>query len=284
MIRSIVPARPLQLRRSYRLKLSLVASFILLVGAAFLAGVPALFHEITDVDRDQDVWDHGVPASDGSVEGTEHSRTGLAWLIAWYEFRVTYVDDGGARHQAELELTTALGEFDGSPPIEIRYDPAHPERFALGWAVAARGPRYRGAIAIVVGCGLLGVLLVRSAWQIRRRRKREQQIASDGVELELRVVSRHLTTRRGKLTGEAHYVLEIPSADGVAAPKTHDHKGPLLFEYGGDAEHVLAMILPGDHKHVLVLQEDLAPLLVTEAERDSATACAALSSGPPAPR
>jgi hypothetical protein len=274
-VRSILPVRPLELRAGYARKHELVALLVLLLGVGAIAGVPYLAHDITDVARDQEVWDHGVRATDESISGREHSRYGLSWLIASYDFRVSYVDDRGEKHDGVVDFATALGELDTGEETEVRYDPAHPERFAVSWAIAARGPRYRGAIALVSMSGVLGVFLIWGAWNVRRKLQRERQIAAEGLELEVRVISRQFVARRGKITGEVHYVLEIPPADGVAAPRTQNHKGSLLLECGSEGRHVLALVLPGDHKHVLLVREDLAPLVVTDAERDVAVARAA---------
>jgi len=252
-----------------------VALLIVVFGVGGLAGVPYFAHEITDVARDQEVWDHGVRAAKGSLSGRETSRSGLSWLIASYDLRVEYVDDRGDQHDGTLELTTALGDLDTSQEIEVRLDAAHPERFALSWAITSRGPRNRGAIAIVALSGLMGLFLIRAAWQVRRKLQRDRQIAAEGVELAVPVTRRQCVARRGKITGEVHYVLEIPSADGVVAPRTHAHKGKLLLECGQDGSRVLALILPGDHAHLLFVHDDLSPLVVTEAERDAAIARAA---------
>src|SRR5215470_1870912 len=218
-VRAILPIRPLELRRGYRGKLNLVALLILVFGGGMLAGAAYLSHEIPDVARDQEVWDRGVRAADGSISGREHTRYGLSSLLASYDLRVEYVDDRGGKHDGKLELTTALGDLDTSEPLEVRYDPANPKRFAVSWAIASSGPRYRGAIAIVVLCGLIGLFLIRAAWQVRRSVQRDAQIAAEGLELEVPVVSRQFVARRGKITGEVHYVLEIPSGDGVAEPQ-----------------------------------------------------------------
>jgi hypothetical protein len=274
-VRSILPMQPLQLRGGYRRKHILVAVFIVVSGCAMVAGAVYLGHEISDVARDQEVWDHGVRATDGSVEGRMNSRYGLSSLFASYDLRVSYVDVGGGKHDGVLELTTALGELDSSGELEIRYDPAHPERFAVSWAIASQGQRHRGAIAIVAMCGLMGLFLIWGGWNVRRKLQRETRIAAEGLELEIPVVKRQLVARRGKVTGEVHYELAIPSADGVAEPRTHKHNGSPLLECGRDGNRVLALILPGDHKHVLLVHDDLSPLVVTEAERDAAKARAA---------
>ena len=274
-VRSILPIRPLPLRAGYRRKHHLVAIFVVLSGCAMVAGAAYLSHEISDVARDQEVWDHGVRAADGSVEGRKNSRYGLSSLFASYDLRVSYVDDRGGKHDGVLELTTALGELDTSGELEIRFDPAHPERFAVSWAIASQGPRHRGAIAIVALCGLLGLFLVWGGWNVRRKLQRETRIAAEGLELEVPVVKRQFVVRRSKITGEVHYELAIPSVDGVAEPRTRMHKGSPLLECGRDGSRVLALILPGDHKHVVLVHDDLSPLLVTEAERDAARARAA---------
>lgn len=274
-VRSILPVRPLSLRAGYRWKHHLVAIFIVLSGCAMVAGAVHLGHEISDVARDQEVWDHGVRATDGSIDGRKNSRYGLSSLMASYDLRVSYVDLGGGKHDGVLELTTALGELDTSGELEIRHDPAHPERFAVSWAIASQGPRHRGAIAIVALSGLLGLFLIWGGWSIRRKLQRETQTAAEGLELEVSVVRRQFVVRRGKATGEVHYELAIPAADGVGEPRVLKHKGSLLLEHGRDGNRVLALILPGDHKHVVLVRDDLSPLVVTEAERDAARARAA---------
>lgn len=262
----------MRLRAGYIWHMGIVAAVCFLLGAGAIAGLPHFGRELTDIARDQEVWDHGVRAADGSLEGRQHSRGGLSWLIAWYELRVTYVDDRGASHDHELTLNTAFGELNGEDDVEIRYDPAQPERFAVSWAISSSGARYRGAIVFMLVCVAMGLVLIWTGWKIRRDLQRDKQLAREGGELEVRVVGRRLVLQRGRFTGEAHYALEVPPADGIAKPHPLTHKGPLLLERGPDGNRVLALALPGDHRRVLLVRADLAPLVATHAEREAAQA------------
>jgi hypothetical protein len=270
--RAVLPTRPLRLRAGHVWHMGIVAAVCFLLGAGALAGVPHFAHELADVARDREVWDHGVRAADGSLEGRQHSRIGLSWLLAWYELRVMYVDDRGERHDEKLGLNTAFGELNGEDDVEIRYDPAHPERFAVSWAVSSSGARYRGAILFILICAAIGACLIWAGWKVLRDLQRDKQTAAEGGELELRVVGRQLVLQRGGFSGEAHYALEVPPVDGISAPRAMTHKGPVLLESGTDGSHVIALAVAGDHRRVLLVHADLAPLVVTDAEREAAQA------------
>jgi hypothetical protein len=84
------------------------------------------------------IWATGITAPDARVnldEGIEWAENTLFFLRSYhYVFHATYQTPQGPR-EATLSFASVLRSIDVSSPLELRYDPASPERFAVSWAV-----------------------------------------------------------------------------------------------------------------------------------------------------
>jgi hypothetical protein len=96
---------------------------MVLVAAGMLAGVPHFAHELTDIGRDQEVWNRGGPRGRRIDRGPRAFARRDVVPARVYELHVTYVDDHGNHHEGELLLSTALGELDADQDVEIRTTP-----------------------------------------------------------------------------------------------------------------------------------------------------------------
>ncbi len=116
------------------------------------------------IDREDAIWD--APTSAESEADVGGSLTRVLFFHS-YTLDVTFATvDGVVRKPAEL---VTLGAMDRSQAPRVRFDPHHPDHFALSWAHHARAARRAAALALLGGgIGFALALLGIGARRVRR--------------------------------------------------------------------------------------------------------------------
>jgi hypothetical protein len=278
MKRAILPAERLRLRGSSHVKTGLLALLMLAMAAGLALGATWFVSSGASISRDKQIWEHGVPASDGSINAKRTSKL-IPWLIANYDGTVSYADTEGARYEGSIDFWTMFGGPD-TDSAELRYDPAHHERFAVSWGVEASGARWRAVIVMTLLLGLLSLTMAYAGWVIVQNARGEARVAAEGDEIELDVVSCTPKVKEGKPTGTYHYVLELDVGD--RRERIH-RDSPWLLTCAPNDARVLGLWEPGKRASVIVIASDLAPLALSPAQRAEVNARAERArSGTPA--
>ena len=262
MKRAILPAQRLRLRGGAHVKTTLLTLLMLAMAAGCALGATWFASSGMSILRDQEIWEHGAPAIDGSINAKRTSKL-IPWLIANYDGTVSYTDAEGARYEGSVDFWTMFGGPD-TDTAELRYDPAHHDRFAISWGVEASGARWRAVIVMVLLLGLLSPVAAYGAWAIVQNARDEARVAAEGDEIELHVVSCTPNVKDGKPTGTYHYELELEIGD--RRERIHRDSPRLLTCAPSDAR-VLGLWQPGKRASVIVIAGDLAPLAVSPAQR-----------------
>lgn len=265
MNRTILPARPLRLRAGAYMKSALLALLMLVFAGLLGLATAWVSGGARTIGRDKDVWASGVPAQDGTINGKRSSKLGLSWLIASYDFTVSYVDAEGARYEGKLEFWTMFGGPDVDEQAEVRYDPKRPERFAVSWGVEASGARWRAVIVLTALCGLTTLLFAWLAWVMVQDGRALARTAAGGDELQLRVIAETPIVKDGKATGKWRFELERD--DGSGTRRTIIKEQSSVLHCAPNNARVLALWTPGQPSSIVVPTRDLAPLAVSDAER-----------------
>jgi hypothetical protein len=269
----VLPERPLRVHpRFLRTSWILAAAFAVL-GLAGLIGYPLWqLDEARTILEDQRIWATGVPASDASVEGRETSHN---FFLYSYRLDVAYTDREGREHQRALSFA-ALSSVNQRAPVEVRYDPQDPERFALSWAVHKRGSRW-ASFAFLGGMGVvLGLVFLFGARTVIRRIGDAQLVAAIGSEeVELALAAVVYLKQHGRSTGQVKYRYLVPLPSGGQA--THEvifnrkkQEKPLFADPG--ETRVLALRSPKLPQRPVVLRNDLYPFQVPAGALDLVTA------------
>jgi hypothetical protein len=275
MKRAILPARPLRLRFGSQLSYWIGALVCLAVAAGLALGARWFASDGGEIRRDQRIWERGIPAADGSIDGKRRSRFGLSWFIASYEAHVTYTDDRGDRHQGELDFWTMFGGPD-TDAAELRHDPEHRDQFAVSWGVDASGARWRAVVFMTVLFGLLALAFVYVAWFAVRAMRGERRIAASGDEVELRVISRAPVMKQvgpgegaaqrlvPESTGKWQFELELDRDGREPRRMTLQLAWPLYC--APDNARILALA-DASRDRLIILQHDGAPLALSPEDR-----------------
>jgi hypothetical protein len=256
----VLPDRPLKVHPRFLLVSRLWGVACAVLGLAALVGYPLWqLDEAQTILSDQRIWETGVPAVGAGVEGhgTTHN-----FLLHSYHLTVDYTDLEGRDHRHELSFES-LSAVNQRAPVEVRYDPQAPERFALSWAVHMRGGRW-GSFAFLGGMGLvIGIVMVFGARTVFRRMGDARLCAALGSEeIELPLAAVVEVRQHGRATGHVKYRYLVPQPSGKDA--THEvifnRKKKQKPLYADPSEtRVLALRSPKVPHRPVVLRNDLYP-------------------------
>jgi flagellar basal body-associated protein FliL len=263
MKRSILPARRLRLRASTYVTSALFVLLLLAFAAGGVLGTIWFVSSGGTILRDQDVWERGVVAQEGSIRAKRTSKL-IPWLIANYDGTVDYADAEGARYQGSIEFWTMFGGPDTDNQAELRYDPQHHERFAISWGIEASGARWRAVVMMTALLVLLTLVFAYGAWVIAQNARGDARVAAEGDEVQPAVVSATPVVKEGKPTGKYQYVLEL---DAAVPPARVTRESTWLLTCAPNDSRVLGLWQPGKPASLILIRSDLAPLAVTAAER-----------------
>ncbi len=216
----------------------------------YLFGV--LPQQVSEIRREHALWDRGVPAIDGSYEGEVSTSRGV---FKTFKLKVDYTDQNNQDHTGKLEFESLPGDLDDKTPAEIRYDPDHPDQFALSKALEMSGSRWANAgffAAMSVGLiALFGWIALRTVHDVRRT----MACARDGVAVEVEIVSASTPDRYGTV----RYAYRV--AGGPTTPKVHKSvlQKRAVMRAGGDGARAVAMQSRTEPEAVVLLAADGHP-------------------------
>jgi hypothetical protein len=175
---------------------------------------------------------------------------------------VRYHDDQGTWFHDTVDFATMFGGPD-TAHAELRYDPKDHKRFAISWAVEATGARYRGAIVFGLGLALFAAIAAMASKMLVRFMRCFVRIGREGDEIELAVLSSS-PVDVGQPNGKQRYRLQLA---GIEPPRIFVKDSWGLLACSPDRKRAVGLWIPGDPQHVIVIEYDLTPLVVTDAER-----------------
>ena len=218
--------------------------------------------EITELLRERETWQHGEVAEDCSYEGEVTTRK---FVFHAYTLKVAYTEAGGVAHTGTLEFDTLGTTLDVQTPSELRYDPRHPEIFALGNALDVATARW-ASVGVMGGAsvGIVGLFAFLIHTLIRNVR-RTRQCSRDGHLIEVAIVGEPTRDQHGNAT----YRFRAPSASvGEKPGSVVFGKNYTPLHRGGDARSALAIQSASDPRAVVLLRSDLFPFQFSSEDRD----------------
>ncbi|HEX2573099.1 MAG TPA: DUF3592 domain-containing protein [Polyangia bacterium] len=264
----LLPPRPLRLRRGFVLWSYFGAITLGLAGAAALVAYVAWqLGEARQIQTDHAIWDHGTLAESSNVSGHETSHN---FILNSYTLDVDYVDDKGQTHRGKTEFSSLFASVDQKTEADVRYDPAHPERFALRWAIDLRGYRWAAfTFMMVAGIGI-GLAFLALAFGLYRRVTDARAVAEDSQEVEIEQTRVVAVTQNGRPTGTSqfHYQLTTEAGKTVkrnVAFRTNKGQSPLYTD--AQKSRFLALRSSRSPDRPVILRNDLYPLDLSPEER-----------------
>jgi hypothetical protein len=261
---AILPPRPLSLRTKYVLRSTIGGFIAIAAGLAAIVGVAMWqWGEAKAILADNEVWSHGVVASDGKAEGSEKSH----WFIFnEYRLKVDYVDDKGQPHHSNAEFDTFLGSLDSKQDLEIRFDPKAPEHYALSWAINAGWSRWASVGFLVLVLSGLSGLLVWVGFMGFRRLGDARACAASSEEIELEVLSVGPVLYNGRDTGSRNYKYRVDS-DRSFEQVFRKNQAPL---YTDSSQKFMVGLRSSAGERPTVLHEDFYPYALSEEQKQVA--------------
>lgn len=264
-----LPPRPLRIQPEFVRRSYLVAAICTPIGLALVAAL--LWWqggEVRDYLRERRLLREGTQVADAEVSGRTSGK-----LFIWHaDLDVAYVDQAGKSHRGQQTVWYAFGDIDQKAPLEVRYDPRDPERFAVSWTVELGANRMLSVALFLAIFGLCASLPLLVAWGKLRtlRLLRQSATSSDEVLLELRQVIEQIVN--GSPTGqlEHRFVLVGDEKETSLVFMRHANAPPLLFL---GERHALALrcATPGSAPRAtefVLLDETLTPFDCPDALRE----------------
>lgn len=236
--------------------LTAAAMALLGVGFAGLGGW-LLRDAWTTRARLQEVWERGLEPLEGGVKGKETSKT---FIFRTYHLTVTYRDQQGQQHEAQVEAETVGEAVDRSQPLQIRYDPTDFSRVSVSWLQRLTwGPWiWMGLCAafVIGGLALAWTMLAKTAKQVASARACEAGFEEFAAE----VVSLAQDTHNGAPTG--NYTVKYRLPEEAQVHTANILKGQPVV--GADRVLVLRALSTGGH--VVPRASDLSPFALDPQE------------------
>lgn len=227
-----------------------------------------------DALRMHAVWEKGETAAIADVEVA--SLINLA-IVDRSAVVAVYTDQHGDRHHGRVSrLAFGFPVYDFEPPV-LRHLRDDPDRFAVSWFVDDFDDELllHVALALTVGLFAIGALSL-AAFRLRELARIRATIHNSPREVVLDVLSALGTT----------YNLRTPDGNTLVTALERGQR-PLFLER--DESKVLGLVRSDDPRSIVVLREDLAPLVADRREaervrlRYRARGAPAPRRGPPAP-
>jgi hypothetical protein len=268
-----LPPRPLGLQPSHLTGVWVGGVFVAVLGIGMFVIDAWLGGQILSVRHEQAVFANGVPALHSSVEGYRADITSLFMtrtpvstpdsgdFALWrdYVLNVEYTDAQGAVHRHEQEFGTVFGSVDQRADILVRYEPQHPDDYALSWAVSASVNQLAGLSFEILICGLIGAGFLWGAFATIHQGYDARRAAEDGEEVELQVLSVKDEIVNGQRTGNVVYRYLVPGEPEAKARTQafNMKKAPLMLDEGGHL--MLGLRSPRNGGRILLVKHDLSP-------------------------
>jgi hypothetical protein len=266
----ILPPPPRAVGAGRLFKNLMTALLLTLLGLGMLGGLG--YYAFTVIDgliTDHTIFDSGVVAADGDIEGTSRARRAI-----FHEYKLTlrYTDEAGKRHVVKEEFDTVLGEVDSNAKVVIKYDPKHPGLAASSWSVDVTASRTAwGVLAAVVA--LLGGFLVVAALKQGRDAFLERRAAREGSEVRV-----SLTEKSRDQYGNVTYSISADIGPGqpYSGRVTLNSKRTPWWLDGNVALGLYSEKL----RRVFVVESDGQPVLLSAPELAAAREHAAATANP----
>lgn len=264
-----LPPRPLGIQPAFVRRSYLVAAICAPIGLALVAALLWWqLGEVGDYLRERRLLREGTKVADAEVSGRTSGK-----LFIWHaDLDVAYVDQAGKSHRGQQTVWYAFGDIDQKAPLEVRYDPRDPDRFAVSWTVDLGANRMLSVALFLAIFGLCASLPLLVAWGKLRtlRQVRRNAVSSDEVLLELRQVTEQIVN--GSPTGQLdHRFVLVGDEKETSLAFMRAANAPSLLFLG--ERHVLALrcATPGAAPRAaefVLLDETLSPFDCPDALRE----------------
>ena len=207
-------------------------------------------------------WASGEVASDVQIGGEVKTR---AVVFNTADLVIVYTDANGRRRRgaySRLALISCIA--DTREPV-VKYDRDDPTRFAVSWLIDG----FWGEVALLVV--MLAMMVPGSLAMLRAPRRRLRELAeirevlhSSPEEVTLEVLYAQPTEVKGTLVSTL-YGLRLPEGATITE-KIVAGERPLFLEI--DESRALGLRCPNRPDRVVVLRDDLSPLIADESEAE----------------
>jgi len=271
----ILPQRPLQLHSSLPKKKVLGLVILAIFGTAFLALAAWTGARILHVRHERAIFAIGVPASDVNVSGYQADITSLfinrmpvpplhsEGIWPDYVLSIEYTDAQGKVHESDREFGGPFGVVDETANPVVRYDPQHPDDYALFWAVYAGGSEIAGDAFEFLIVGFLAFIFAAAGWGITQEFYDARRAAEDGEEVDLPVISAKEQFTNGQPTGMVLYRYLVPGEAKERQVTLNKMKVPLMLD---DGKSMLGIRSPRNGSRVVLVLQNLCPFTFTAEE------------------
>lgn len=258
-----LPPRPLMLDpkavAKERRHLFFLSALFVVAGGGFVSGAGYFAKKTL---HHLHVWENGRigEITDLSGEVRSSGKFGLT-IFHDYDLEISFLDDAGEAHSGKLEFSLFWSEADQSVDPKLRYLPASPEIFTLSPAVGSGPVAIWGATTMMAV--LAALMLVALAGSVRQSKKRAHLLGlvmEDGEE----VLAELLNVT--KVQGNFIVKYRVPED---SSPRSESLNSAPLVVLEGDQAKVVLLRSPREPNSYLVMREDLTPILVDEAWRNS---------------
>ena len=276
------PRRPLEIRAGWRSTLGSLAAIgavlACLGGAAFFA-----WSEGRDLLEEARIWNTGRPVP--ALGWRWRCRNQL--VLAQCSVDVSYEASPGRTITAPASVLVLLGLDEAPPPLQVKVDPEHPDRFAASILVNERPSRWL-AVALLSGALLLlGGSIGGGTWVFLRQGRLWRALARQPHPVVADVVGTRLISNpswareysfRYTLDGTvrtARQRLRVLKGSHGVPPEGWRYEEPIPL--GPEGTRLLALAGP---RGALLVHSSFAPLVLTEAEKASIAAAAQAAAAP----
>ena len=271
------PRRRLAVRAGWRSTLgSLAAAAMALAcvsGAAFFA-----WSYGRDLLQEARIWDTGRPVP--ALGWKWRCRTQL--VLADCNVDVSYEASPGRTVTLPASALVMFSMDDNPPPLQVKVDPEHPDRFAASVLVDERPSRWMALAVLSGGLLLLGGIVGGGAWALLHQRRLWRSLALQPRPVAAEVVGTRLVSNPGwareysfryeldGLVRTGRQRLRVLKGSHGVPPEGWRYEEPVPLDPGGT--RLLALAGPDG---ALLVPSSFAPLVLTDAEKARVTAAQA---------
>ena len=263
------PRRPLAVRAGWRSTLGSLAAvgavLACLGGAAYFA-----WSEGRALLQEARIWDTGRPVP--ALGWRWRCRTQL--VLAQCDVDVSYEASPGRTVTLPASALLMLGMDETPPPLQVKVDPEHPDRFAASILVNERPSRWLALAVLSGGLLLLGGSIGGGAWALLRQGRLWRALARQPHPVAAEVVGTRLVSNPG-WAREYSFRYALDGTERTGRQRLRVLKGthgvpPEGWRYEEpiplvpDGTRLLALAGPSG---ALLVHASFTPLVLTDAEK-----------------
>lgn len=258
----ILPSGPLVIQKDFIFKTQIGSGSAIAGGVVVAIG--SLLWSIPDgvtLIQDRNIWNTGVTAAETEITGRQESDS----FISSYTLGVRFVDQTENVHSDSTSFTSFLQPLPENTPLSVRFDPDHPSRFVVSWAMRVQQGRWLWVILrLLIGC-IAGASLIYYGRKFRKTIATALKAANDHEEIELEVLSYEPMYLKGELSAwDCRY--RIPG-DSAVHKMTFGRRSPGPIFTDEEEKHILAFRSKSDTSTVTIVRTDFSPLVLTEGQK-----------------